>query len=241
MSVVASARVAFVAALGVLLIGCGGGSGAPPPAETLHASWTIDELSVRRGEVRVSGAVDVDPEAGDLELVDGSCARRSLGGGIWTRSKLVWRFSANDIAAALGCSSRFGLRAKRSATSAASVSSFVAVRLDFDIEHDGARPRFVRSVRHEFDGDDAVLKVLGVRGRSVTLAALGTNLGPINETEDAATFRLPTSSLVVAALRQSPIRLVSGRRHARVHVTLHIDHQLVTSTDSESEESPESS
>jgi hypothetical protein len=246
MSFMASARAALLmAAAGVVCSGCGGGSGAPSRPETLYASWSIDEVAVRRGEVRVGGSVDVDPDAGDLEIVDGTCMRRSLGGGMWTRTKLVWRFSADDIGAALGCSSRFGLRAKRTPTSMASVSSYVSVRLAVEIESEEegeeARLRVVRSVRVTFDKDEAVVEAIALDGRALTMSVVGATFGPTKQSDDASTFRVPTSALVLAALRQSSVRFVAGGEQARASVSLFIDEQLVNSKELEPPEPEEPS
>lgn len=241
-----AARAIFAGAFAMMcatLTACGGsGPGPMPRPEMLYASWSIEEVEITRGEVRIGGAVEVDPEARELEIVGGGCPTRSLGGGLWTRNRLVWRLSADDVGAALGCSSRLGVQAKRWPTSLARVSSHIDMRLNWVVATpDDTNLAAITHLDVAFDGDESIVRVRTTGGRGLVMSASATTSGPIDADEESATFRVPTASLVTAALRKHSIRFSAGPTEAHAYVSLYIDNQLVTTKETVEDQSVESS
>jgi len=222
-----------------LVTACGG-AGPTPIVERLYASWSIEELDVSRGEVRLGGPVDVHPEASDLELVEGACSPRPLGGGVWTRNRLVWQLGASDIGVALGCRSGIGVRAKKHASSIAAASSYVPVRLVLTkLENDLDGAAAIAGLDVSFSGDEATVRVTGEGSRRVVMSTPFTSVGSTESDESSATFRVPSSALVSAALRKHMIRFSAGGAQTYAWPSLYIDNQLVTTKENEETSSTE--
>lgn len=228
----------LVLAFGVLALGCGGGVGPRVQrVEHYEASYRIEEVTIRNGEVRVAGEIEVDPRAAEVELIDGECGRHVLGGGVWTRNRLVWRLSARDLGFALGCSESVGVRARDRAawtgTSSGASSSFpVSLTLTEVEDEEHPRQSVTRDFTVSYDLDDAIVRVrvVDIDPASTILAVPGHTVGPViaSAALDVAVFRVKAASLVDAALRQQVIRITSAGRETRWLPTLTVANQTVT-------------
>ncbi len=112
--------VGMVGVLGCLTVGCGGGGGGvsvAPPLESLYASFSVEEVSVSRGEVRLAGPLELDERATELDVVTGRCGM-SVGGGMRTRQWMTWRLGPAELARArLRAGARASAIARRSSRS----------------------------------------------------------------------------------------------------------------------------
>lgn len=220
--------------------GCGGGVEVRR-VETIPASWSVEEVDVRRGEVRVAGAVAVDDRAANLDIVE-PCTTRALGRGVWTRNRLVWWLTTDDIAAALGCKgSSLGVLAREKATmlapahfdgagagaaAAGAISERLSVRLALADETSAG----IDSLSLVQEGSETLVEARaeGARGAGgLRLAMLGGVTGPawISEDDATARFRVPTASLVAAALRRGSLRVFvgTGEREASARLVVFIE------------------
>lgn len=237
----AAGRAHALALAGLLALGCGGGAAHVQRAEHFDASLQIDEMSVRHGEIRIAGDIDVDPRASDVELVDGACGKRVLGRGMWTRNRLVWRLSPRDLSFAFGCESTVGVRARNGswAGRAGGVSHGfpLALALNEIGGEDQRAPAATNDISIDYDLDDAIIRVkTDVDPSSLVLSVPGETAGPAlaSSALEAAVFRVKSASLVDAALRGQMIRITGGGRETRWLPALSIANQTVIA-----EESPE--
>lgn len=87
--------------------GCAAGAGADDPSaqtpdEEQALDLSVDSLDVVHGALRVSATM-VDGAADVSVRLGGDCEPREVGGGLSTRSTLVWSLGDRDVAEAIGC------------------------------------------------------------------------------------------------------------------------------------------
>lgn len=225
-------------ALAVVLLGplgCGGGVDVHRVVETIPASWSVEEVDVRRGEVRVAGPVDVDERAGSIDLVD-PCTKRAAGRGVWTRNRLVWWLTTDDLSAALACSSTLGLtaRAKAGTLAMAGIAETISVRLALSDESNVGIDA-LSLVQH---GADTLIQAHTEGASGLRLALDGVS-GPSELSDDGETahFRIPTAGLVAVALRRGTLRVFTGtgEREARARLVVFVDNHEVAVPEPEPE------
>jgi hypothetical protein len=214
----------------VFALGCGGGSARVSRPESLYAYWSVEEVDVHRGDIRVAGPAEIDPEAADVDIVD-RCDRRSLGGGVWTRNRLVWRLSARDIATGFACASEVGLRATRAGAEPGAIPRF-SVSLRLDVSLDSETSTGLEGLDVAFDGDQSVVQAKSANAPGLKLALGGRGvMGPDIAFEDVAAFRMPTEALIDAAIRQAPVRVFGGGADAYVWPKLYVQDRLAIAED----------
>lgn len=235
----------LVALVGALSTGCGGTERFRPPPP-LSVSFSLEDVEVRRGEVRIAGPLELDGAAATVDVVD-PCQRRVIGRGIWTSSRLVWWLTPSDFEAALSCGSGLGLSARRSASdpsrsfdgrafresiegaNGSGVSTTLSLRLELSNAGDEEAVG-IENVALRQEGHDVVVSAASEEPSTLRLAVLGTLSGPTEVTDENAEFHLPTATLVAAALRGESVRLAgpSGTRHASAQVTLFVEDRAVS-------------
>lgn len=221
--------VGMVGVLGCLTVACGGGGvSVAPPLESLYASFSVEEVSVSHGEVRLAGPLELDERATELDVVTGRCGM-SVGGGMRTRQWMTWRLGPAELARALGCAPGLALRPSREGR-LGRFTNAMSVRLDASVDapSEGEGPAAVESVGVEFEGDEAVVTASGT-SHGVSLGAGTFMTSPSESSEDGtnATFRLPTRLLVELAMRRAPARFVNGGARTPVRLALFVAEQEV--------------
>ena len=216
--------VGMVGVLGCLTVACGGGGvSVAPPLESLYASFSVEEVSVSHGEVRLAGPLELDERATELDVVTGRCGM-SVGGGMRTRQWMTWRLGPAELARALGCAPGLALRPSREGR-LGRFTNAMSVRLDASVDapSEGEGPAAVESVGVEFEGDEAVVTASGT-SHGVSLGAGTFMTSPSESSEDGtnATFRLPTRLLVELAMRRAPARFVNGGARTPVRLALFV-------------------
>jgi hypothetical protein len=146
----------IVCAVGGCAAGADDDRQAPPePEKEEPLDLTVDALEVVHGSLRVSatmadGAADVSVRLG------GTCEHSDVGGGVSTRSTLVWALGDRDVAAAIGCGLVFRARVRDGARYVSRVAE-VALAVDVAAGESG-------------DTEGPQLQTVGVSDTGVALA-----------------------------------------------------------------------
>ncbi len=240
------AKAALVGAC-LALVGCGGGASSvehAPMEPPLDLYWSIDEMNVRGDEVRLGGELMVDERAREVDLAD-VCTKRPVGRGLWTRNRLVWWVSPTDIAGAMSCAAGptkgLKLAARRHASHAITLvarngTGFVTtVGLAADDVLVGV-PR----IDLRLEGADTVISVEADAPDALHLSMGHDVVGP-TVSDHVAEFRLPTETVVRAALHGGRIGIASSEVRAGARLQLFINGQEVAPPPPPEEEAPEES
>ena len=240
-----AARFCVLAAASVLGLGasaCGGAGGAPPRRilETLDVGWSVEEVTVRRGEVRVAGTVEVDPAANDLDVVQSRCRGRSLGRGLWTRNRLVWTLSAREVASAVQCQMTIVARREAGSLEGLTFQPMISAQLNVGFTFEGETTVSTGGFRTE--GSEAIVELRGDGASNARLSGGGMMLGPSDSDEKSATFRIPMEDMVALVLRGGVLRARGvGDGEVTVVAMLMVDGQEVKLPEEPvTEETPES-
>lgn len=222
----------LLVAAALALVGCGGGMSAADvvPVEVLDVDWAADDVSLRGDEVRVGGDVLVDARARELDLVD-VCTKKPVGRGLWTRTRLVWWVTADDLARAMSCDSAtdkgLGLAPRRLASHPIKLPPRVRAGLATGL---GLAPDDVLvgvpriDLRQE--GSDTVISVEADTPDTVRLSIEHDVIGP-TVLPGVAVFRVPTAVAVRAAMHGARIRLASAEVEAGARLQLYVNGQEV--------------
>lgn len=220
-------------------IGCGGAADVRR-AEPLDASWSVEDVAVRGPEVRVVGELDADPRARTIDVVNW-CAQRPLGRGLWTGARLVWWFTADDVAAALECVDDFSLSARADATPVARPSSTVGVRIELLVDGDATDGIDGMTLRERPKNGVTPVFVSASEEGDLRLAVDGAVLMPAATEGRVARFDVPTNSLVSAALRRGSVRVFGAGRTGVARVQLYVANLLANEPDPPPDSSESSS
>jgi hypothetical protein len=156
------------------------GSSQDEPVEEEPLDVTVDSLDIAHGALRlratmVDGAADVSVQ------LAGTCEPRDVGGGLSTRSALVWSLGENDVAEAMDCGLRMRARVRDG-------TRFVNRVAELDVAVDV-------SAQEGENADD------GPRLQSVTMSEPGVSVVFSQVTRGA---RLTTGDNILGATRPEP-------------------------------------
>jgi hypothetical protein len=203
------------ASLLVCAMGCAPvGEDEPPeetPAEDQPLDVTVDSLDVVHGALRlqatmVDGAADVSVRLG------GDCAHREIGGGLSTRSTLVWLLRDDDLVEAMACGLVVRARARESSRYVNRVAELPVTvdvaALEGETADDGPE---LQSVTMSPVGAGVVFAHVSPGARLTTgdsiLEAAPPASGEDEPSADTARFDVPGVDLARSALRGGRLRL----------------------------------
>lgn len=223
-------RPAWAFAFALASVACGGGVDVRR-VEVLPASWSVEEIDVRGGEVRLAGELEADPRTQLLDFVDW-CAQRPVGRGLWTGPRLVWWFSAEDVAAVIGCKQSFAMTARRDATSMPDTpSSAIGVRLGIEMDSEASDGVHMLAMSSGPNASTTSVTAADPDGADVRLAVAGAIFAPAARNDGDVRFDVPTVDLVRAALRRGSLRVFGGGRMGVARVQLYVAGLLANAPD----------
>jgi hypothetical protein len=208
----ATMALAVAAMSGCAQQGDAGDGPQEPPAEDQPLDLTVDSLDVVHGALRLSATM-VDGAADVSVRLGGACDAREVGGGISTRSALVWSFGERDLAEALACGLVVRARVREEAhlvnkTAALSLKPDVAP--DGDGDGDSQAPGLM-AIDNSAEGVGAVFQPITPGARLATgdsfleARALEGENEPV--IDDVGRFMIPLADFARSVLRERLLHL----------------------------------
>jgi hypothetical protein len=202
----------IVGALG----GCATRPGEPdlseePPAEDQPLDIAVDSLDIVHGALRLSATM-VDGAADLSVRLGGTCEHREVGGGLSTRSTLVWSLSDHDVAEAIGCGLLVRTHVRdptRYVNKVAELEVTVEMAADVDNAEDGPQ---LQSLMTSEPGISVMFAPVTRGARLVTGDSILQAAQPESEEAPAASgdtrqFLVPRIDFARSVLRKRPLHL----------------------------------
>ena len=206
-------------ALVVGAVGCAAPAGdtdvvAEAPIEEQPLEIGIDSLDVVHGALRL-GATMTDGAADVCVRLGGSCDHREIGGGVSTRSTLVWSLGDEDLAAALACGLQVRARIREEGRRVDRVTEFslsVAIGAQEGNPDDGPQ---LQSASAGEEGVEVILSAVPRDARLLTNDGV-LEASPPETDEDAAAddgtarFVVPAIDFARSVLRGGDLRVAGA-------------------------------
>lgn len=203
-----------------LVVGALGGCAARPevpdpsqetPAEDQPLDIAIDALDIVHGALRLSATM-VDGAADSSVRLGGDCEHREVGGGLSTRSTLVWSLGDRDVAEAIACGLVVRARVRdptRYVNKVAELQVEVDMGADVDNAEDGPQ---LQGLTMSESGIGVVFSAVTRGARLITGDSILQAVPPEPQDDDLAAgdarqFMVPRIDFARSVLRRRPVHV----------------------------------
>jgi hypothetical protein len=181
------------------------------PAEDQPLDIAIDALDIVHGALRLSATM-VDGAADLSVRLGGDCEHREVGGGLSTRSTLVWSLSDHDVAEAIACGLVVRARVRdptRYVNKVAELEVAVDMAADADNAEDGPQ---LQGLTMSESGIGVAFAPVTRSARLITGDSILQAVQPESEDDelaasDARQFIVPRIDFARSVLRRRPLNL----------------------------------